>query len=126
MSVVLGPGLNIKRHPCAGATSSTCRRIHCSADTWRRRWSAASRVRGWGLPEALRGEQPESHRLVVDAVVDERTLRELYLSGFEYASQHSSPWSVMAAYNQANGTYCCDNEYLLTTILRDEWVSTAW
>ena len=58
---------------------------------------------------------------MVDAVVDERTLRELYLSGFEYASQHSSPWSVMAAYNQVNGTYCCDNEYLLTTILRDEW-----
>lgn len=122
MSVVLGPGLNIKRHPLCGRNFE-----YLSEDPLLSGHLATAMVRGiqsQGVGACLKHfavNNQESHRLVVDAVVDERTLRELYLSGFEYASQHSSPWSVMAAYNQVNGTYCCDNEYLLTTILRDEW-----
>ncbi len=122
VSVVLGPGLNIKRHPLCGRNFE-----YLSEDPLLSGHLATAMVRGiqsQGVGACLKHfavNNQESHRLVVDAVVDERTLRELYLSGFEYASQHSSPWSVMAAYNQVNGTYCCDNEYLLTTILRDEW-----
>jgi beta-glucosidase len=54
-------------------------------------------------------------------VVDERTLREIYLAGFEYAVRASRPRTVMAAYNLVNGTYCCEHDYLLQTILRDQW-----
>ena len=122
VSVVLGPGLNIKRHPLCGRNFE-----YLSEDPLLSGHLATAMVRGiqsQGVGACLKHfavNNQESHRLVVDAVVDERTLRELYLSGFEYAVQHSSPWSVMAAYNQVNGIYCCDNEYLLTGILRDEW-----
>ncbi len=122
VSVVLGPGLNIKRHPLCGRNFE-----YLSEDPLLSGHLATAMVRGiqsQGVGACLKHfavNNQESHRLVVDAVVDERTLREMYLSGFEYAVQHSSPWSVMAAYNQVNGTYCCDNEYLLTGILRDEW-----
>ena len=58
---------------------------------------------------------------MVDAVVDERTLRELYLSASNMRPSTPRRGRSAAAYNQVNGTYCCDNEYLLTTILRDEW-----
>ena len=57
----------------------------------------------------------------VDAVVDERTLREIYLASFETAVREAKPWTIMAAYNKVNGEYCCENHHLLKEILRDEW-----
>lgn len=63
----------------------------------------------------------ESHRFVVDAVVDERTLREIYLSGFEHVVRTARPWTVMCAYNSLAGELCSENRRLLTGILRDEW-----
>ncbi len=63
----------------------------------------------------------EHERMTVSAEVDERTLREVYLVPFEMAVKDARPWTVMASYNRINGTYACENEYLLNTILREEW-----
>ena len=63
----------------------------------------------------------EHRRMSLNAVVDERTLREIYLASFEGAVKQSQPWTVMCAYNRVNGTYCSENEYLLTSILKKEW-----
>jgi beta-glucosidase len=63
----------------------------------------------------------EYRRMLIDAVVDERALREIYLAGFEKAVKVGKPWTVMAAYNRLNGTYCTENERLLNDILREEW-----
>lgn len=59
--------------------------------------------------------------MVSDSVVDERTLRELYLAPFEHVVRHARPWSVMTAYNKLNGVYCSEHEWLLRDALRGEW-----
>ncbi len=122
VSVVLGPGLNIKRHPLCGRNFE-----YLSEDPLLAGHLAAAMVEGiqsQGVGACLKHfavNNQESHRFVVDAVVDERTLREIYLAGFEYAVRVSRPRTVMAAYNLVNGTYCCEHDYLLQTILRDQW-----
>ncbi len=63
----------------------------------------------------------ESRRFTVNAVVDERTMHEIYLAAFERAVRKAKPWTVMCAYNRVNGDYCSQHEYLLTTVLRDQW-----
>ena len=57
----------------------------------------------------------------VNAVVDERTLREIYLAAFEIAIKEGDPWTVMCAYNRLNGVYCSENKWLLSDVLRGEW-----
>ncbi len=122
VSVVLGPGVNLKRHPGGGRCFE-----YLSEDPFLGGHLAAAWIRGvqsQGVGASLKHyavNNQEAHRLVVDAVVDERTLRELYLRGFEIAVTESRPWTVMCSYNRINGTYASDNRELLTTILRDEW-----
>ena len=122
VAVILGPGLNIKRHPNCGRNFE-----YMSEDPLLSGRMAAAMVDGiqsQGVGACLKHfavNNQESHRLVVDAVVDERTLREIYLTGFEIAVRSSRPWTIMAAYNSVNGTFCCDNRRLLTEILREEW-----
>ena len=122
VGVVLGPGLNIKRHPLCGRNFE-----YLSEDPLVSGRLAAAMVRGIqdrGVGACVKHfavNNQESHRFVVDAVVDDRTLRELYLAGFEHVITHARPWTVMAAYNLVNGTYCTDNRLLLTSILRQEW-----
>ena len=122
VDVVLGPGLNIKRHPLCGRNFE-----YFSEDPLLSGRLAAASVRGLqerGVGACLKHfavNNQEGHRFLVDAVVDERTLREIYLAGFEYAVTNARPWTVMAAYNQLNGVYATDNRRLLTEILRGEW-----
>lgn len=122
VSVVLGPGVNLKRHPAGGRCFE-----YLSEDPLLGGRLAAAWIRGaqsQGVGASLKHfavNNQESHRLVVDAVVDERTLRELYLRSFEIAVTESQPWTVMCSYNRINGTYASDHAELLTTILRDEW-----
>lgn len=122
VAVVLGPGLNIKRHPNCGRNFE-----YFSEDPLLSGRLAAAMVRGiqaQGVGACLKHyavNNQEAYRLVVDAVVDERTLREIYLAGFEIAVRESQPWTVMAAYNRVNGEYCTDSRRLLGDILRTEW-----
>ncbi|MFP4148127.1 MAG: glycoside hydrolase family 3 C-terminal domain-containing protein [Nitriliruptoraceae bacterium] len=132
VSVLLGPGLNLKRHPAGGRNFE-----YLSEDPLLAGRLAGSLVRGiqsQGVGACLKhlaANHQETFRMVVDTIVDERTLRELELTGFELAVREGRPWTVMSAYNRLNGTYCSDHRWLLTEVLRDQWgfdglVMTDW
>ncbi|HVX18213.1 MAG TPA: glycoside hydrolase family 3 C-terminal domain-containing protein [Acidimicrobiales bacterium] len=122
VSVVLGPGVNIKRHPRCGRNFE-----YYSEDPLISGVLAAAFINGVqlnGVGTSLKHfavNNQEADRMVVDAVVDERTLREIYLPAFETAIARAHPWTVMCAYNRVNGPYCSEHHWLLTEVLRDEW-----
>lgn len=122
VDVVLGPGVNIKRHPLCGRNFE-----YFSEDPVVSGELGAAMVRGIqsrGVGACLKhfaANSQEHARMVSDSVVDERTLRELYLAPFEHVVRHARPWSVMTAYNKLNGVYCSEREWLLREVLRGEW-----
>jgi len=122
VSLLLGPGNNIKRSPLCGRNFE-----YFSEDPYLAGEMAAAVIRGvqsQGVGTSLKHyavNNQEHRRMSVDAVVDERTLREIYLAGFEIAVKKGRPWSVMCSYNKINGTYGSEHEDLLKTILREEW-----
>lgn len=132
VGVVLGPGVNIKRSPLCGRNFE-----YYSEDPYLSGKLAAAYIRGvqsTGVAACLKhfaANSQERDRFLSDSVVDERTLREIYLTAFELAVREGHPKSVMCAYNKLNGVYCSDDRRLLTDILRGEWgfdglVVTDW
>ena len=130
--VVLGPGLNIKRSPLCGRNFE-----YFSEDLYLAGKMAAGYVRGiqskgrYACPKHFAVNSPELRRMAMNAVVDERTLREIYLTGFEIAVKEGGAKALMTSYNQVNGTYSNENTHLLKDILREEWgyegiVITDW
>lgn len=122
VAVLLGPGNNIKRSPLNGRNFE-----YFSEDPFLASEMAANHVKGvqsQGVGTSLKhfaANNQEHRRMSVDAVIDERTLREIYLASFEGTVKQSQPWSVMCSYNQLNGEYASESYELLTKVLREEW-----
>ena len=132
VGLVLGPGANIKRNPLCGRNFEYFSEDPCVTGKM-----AAGFIRGLqrnGTGASLKHfacNNQEKNRFVSDSVIDERTLREIYLAGFEAAVKEASPATVMCSYNKINGVHSSDNRKLLTEILREEWgfdglVVTDW
>ena len=130
--VVLGPGLNMKRSPLCGRNFE-----YFSEDPYLAGKMAAAYVKGIqskgpaACPKHFAVNSQELRRMAMDSVVDERTLREIYLTGFEIAVQEGHAQALMSSYNMVNGAYANENYHLLTEILRNEWgfdgyVVTDW
>ncbi|MDO4283721.1 MAG: glycoside hydrolase family 3 C-terminal domain-containing protein [Eubacteriales bacterium] len=119
---LLGPAINIKRSPLCGRNFE-----YLSEDPYLAGEMASSYVEGVQSQDVgvsvkhYAANNQEYRRMSTDSTVDERTLREIYLKAFEITVRNSRPWTIMGAYNRLNGTYCCENEWLLTTVLREEW-----
>jgi len=126
VSVLLGPGANIKRSPLCGRNFE-----YISEDPYHTGIMAAALINGVqskGIGTSLKHyvmNNQESRRLTIDTVVDERAQREIYLKGFEIAVKKSQPWTVMCSYNRVDGTYLSDHKRLLTDILKEEWGHTG-
>ena len=132
VAVLLGPGLNTKRSPLCGRNFE-----YFSEDPYLSGKMAAAYVRGIqsegisACPKHFAVNSQELRRMASDSVVDERTLRELYLTGFEIVVKEAHPKALMSSYNLINGIYANENAHLLQDILREEWgfdgaVVTDW
>ena len=122
VDVLLGPGLNIKRSPLCGRNFE-----YFSEDPILAGRMAAGLVQGIqstgtaACPKHFAVNSQELRRMASDSIVDERTMREIYLTGFEIVCRSAKPRAIMSSYNLVNGSYAHENKHLLTDILRTEW-----
>ena len=122
VAILLGPAINIKRSPLCGRNFE-----YISEDPYLAGELAAAYIGGVqskNVGVSLKHyavNNQEHRRMTVNVAVDERTLREIYLTAFEIAIKQAKPWTVMCSYNKLGGTYASENKKLLTDILRDEW-----
>ena len=132
VNVLLGPGLNMKRSPLCGRNFE-----YFSEDPYLAGKMAASYVKGiqrqgvYACPKHFAVNSQELRRMAMNSILDERTLREIYLTGFEIAVKEGKAKSIMTSYNEINGIYANENKHLLQEILRKEWrfdgiVITDW
>ena len=122
VNVLLGPGMNIKRNPLCGRNFE-----YYSEDPIVAGRMAAGLIRGIqsngvsACPKHFAVNSQELRRQASNSVVDERTMREIYLTAFEIAVREAAPMTIMTSYNEINGVYAHENKHLLQDILRDEW-----
>lgn len=122
INVLLGPAINMKRNPLCGRNFE-----YFSEDPYLAGKLAAGYIRGIqsnGVAACVKHfavNNQEERRMAIDTIVDERTLREIYLTAFEIAVKEGKTKSIMSAYNKVNGTYANENLHLMKEILRDEW-----
>jgi len=132
VAVLLGPGINMKRSPLCGRNFE-----YYSEDPYLAGELATAFVKGvqsHNVGVSLKhfaANNQEWRRMSVSVKADERTLREIYLAAFEKVVKEAKPWTVMCSYNRINGTYSCENKWLLNDVLREEWgfegiVMTDW
>ncbi|GFP76526.1 beta-glucosidase family protein [Clostridium fungisolvens] len=132
VNVLLGPGINMKRNPLCGRNFE-----YFSEDPYLAGKMAANYIKGIqskGISACVKHfavNNQEERRMAIDTIVDERTLREIYLTAFEMAIKEGGTKAVMSSYNMLNGTYANENLHLMQDILRDEWgykgvVVTDW
>jgi beta-glucosidase len=122
VDIILGPAINIKRSPLCGRNFE-----YFSEDPYLSSQLATAyiqAVQSLGVGTSLKhyaANNQEYRRFTIDETIDERTLREIYLSNFEGAVKEGKPWTVMCSYNRVNGILASENKYLLTDILKEEW-----
>ena len=122
INIILGPAINIKRSPLCGRNFE-----YFSEDPYLTGILGSMYVNGVQSENVgvcvkhFACNNQENRRMTVNVVVDERTLREIYLKAFQMIVKNSKPWSIMSAYVRLNGVYCTENKYLLDDILRKEW-----
>lgn len=132
VSMVLGPGVNIKRNPLCGRSFEYFSEDPCLSGRLGTAYVRGAQAKGIGsCVKHFACNNQEYYRMASDSILDERTLREVYLAPFEHVVTDAHPAAVMCSYNKINGTYSSENRWLLTDILRDEWdyggmVVTDW
>ncbi|MDO5155284.1 MAG: glycoside hydrolase family 3 C-terminal domain-containing protein [Eubacteriales bacterium] len=122
VSVILGPAVNIKRSPLCGRNFE-----YYSEDPYLATEIATAHINGvqskhvgTSIKHFMANNQ-ETRRMTVDAVMDERALREIYLAAFEGAVKNAKPWTIMTSYNRVNGEYVGENKEILTDLVRNDW-----